>query len=280
MKKLSVDDALKKGQQMINYPILGLMIIGFAETFYLLFVLDSPCFFPIGFVTTFVVMWLWWSFRITSWRIWAFENCRNVHELKRRAIEDKLIWPDGSRFEKTEIRNAEQRKRIKALESKFQIADEPKIVYDDGLIPDKTEIHYSKIAAVIYWLSGIGLFAYSFYLLIHQDSWASFLILCSIYLLYTAYKQSFLKNAPLILSSEGIQIQQTPFIKWEDVKLIENDFRPSKYATSWNLTFLFNKKDINGKLKRSIDISDLNTSLKDIELLIFVYQRRNKNNLS
>lgn len=279
MKKLSVDRALQKGQQMLNYPILALMIIGFVESIYLSLIFDNGWLIPIGFVTTFVTMWLWWSFRITKWRIWAFENCRNVHELKRRAIEDKLIWPDGSKFEKTEIRSAKQRKRIKALELKFQIADEPDYFYDDGSIPDKTEIHYSKTFLAIYWFTGIGLLFYGFNIFVSGDVWGYFLMFVSIFPFYTAYKKSFIKQAPIILSSEGIQIQENPFVKWEDIKLIENKFNHSGNTTSWHLTVSFHKKDLHGKWAISISTNDLEVLLEELELLIKVYQQRNKNNL-
>jgi hypothetical protein len=48
---------------------------------------------------------------ITKWRLWAFENVRNVHELKERAVQAKLIWPDHSIFEKMEIRSASDKER-------------------------------------------------------------------------------------------------------------------------------------------------------------------------
>jgi hypothetical protein len=52
---------------------------------------------------------------ITKWRVWAFENVRNVHELKKRAIQEKLISADSSIFEKTEIRT--ERQEIKVTSS-------------------------------------------------------------------------------------------------------------------------------------------------------------------
>lgn len=56
-----------------------------------------------------VAAWSWWSWQVPKWRIWALRNVTDWLELKRRAVEDKLIWPDGHFFEKTEIKSAEQR---------------------------------------------------------------------------------------------------------------------------------------------------------------------------
>jgi hypothetical protein len=279
MKRLSVDQAIQRGQKMINYPIFALMIIGFTAMLSLPFLLDNLWFIPIGFITTFVVMWMWWSFRITKWRIWAFENCRNVHKLKKRAIEEKLIWPDGSRFEKTEIRNTEQRKKLEVLKDKFKIADEPEFIYDDDSIPNQTGIYYSKTSLAIYWFFGIGLLIYSFYLFTNKDSSSYILILVSIFLLYTAYKKSFLKNAPITLSSKGIKIQPNPLIKWEDIESVENKIHHSGSYLSWKLTLIFHKKDLNGNLGTSVGLNDFNISSEKLELLIKVYQQRNKNNL-
>lgn len=66
---------------------------------------------------------------------------RNVHELKKRAIQEKLIWNDGSIFEKTEIRNTENKRKLKQLEKKFEQEDESK---EDYSLPPKMEIYYSK----------------------------------------------------------------------------------------------------------------------------------------
>lgn len=76
MKKLSVDKALHKGQKMVNYPIFTLMIIGFSLSICSPLIFESGWSIPIGFVTTFAIMWLWWSFMITQWRIWAFEKLK------------------------------------------------------------------------------------------------------------------------------------------------------------------------------------------------------------
>jgi hypothetical protein len=77
----------------------------------------------IAAVLGFIMPWFYWSLAITHWRLWAFENVRNVHELKNRAIKKKLIWKDGSFFETTEIRTALQKDHWIRLLEKFNKQD-------------------------------------------------------------------------------------------------------------------------------------------------------------
>jgi len=119
---------------------------------------------------------------------------------------------------------------------------------------------------------------YGFHLFTNKDTLSYLLIPVSIFLLYTPYKKSFLKNDPITLSSIGIKTQQNPLIKWEDIKLTETKLHHSGGYISWSLTLFFNKKDLNGNWRTSIETSDLNISSEELELLIKVYQQRNKGN--
>lgn len=115
-EEISVDKAINRGHLMVNVPVF-ITIIGCPV---LSIYLSDKNLIPkwgilFGFILGFVLAWLLWSFMITKWRIWAFENVRNVHELKKRAIQEKLIWNDGNIFEKTEIRSYEDKLKLKKL---------------------------------------------------------------------------------------------------------------------------------------------------------------------
>jgi hypothetical protein len=123
-QEISVNKAINRGHLIVNVPVF-ISIIGIPA---LSLYLSNQNLIPkwgigIGFVLGFVIAWLVWSFMITKWRIWAFENVRNVHELKKRAIQEKLIWNDGNIFEQTEIRTLEDKKELKKLEKKFEKED-------------------------------------------------------------------------------------------------------------------------------------------------------------
>ena len=162
ISRITVNQAISKGQKWVNYPVFGIMLLGFGLTMYLMTIVKNVWIFPIGFVSTIALMWLWWSLVITKWRIWAFGNCRNVHELKRKAIEQKLIWDDNSWFNKTEIWSNEQRQKWIEIEKKFIQEDEFESIHDDGQIPNQTIIKNSEALNWIYGVMILGglIFAY------------------------------------------------------------------------------------------------------------------------
>jgi len=119
-EKVSVNKAMLIGHLVVNLPC-GIVLFGppgICFYFYqrgiipLLLLLLS-------IVIAFCLAWGVWSLMITKWRIWAFSNVRNVRELKKRAIDERLIWPDYSVFEKTEIRSKSEQKTIQKLEEKL-----------------------------------------------------------------------------------------------------------------------------------------------------------------
>ncbi|WP_222597233.1 hypothetical protein [Chitinophaga pinensis] len=121
---ISVEEAITKGHKMVNLPAIAIMVL----TTVLCIVLAVMNIIPgwgigVGILVSFVLAWLYWSVMITKWRLWAFENVRNVHELKKRAIQEKLIWPNKHFFEKTEIRSAAQQAKWESLQHRFSQAD-------------------------------------------------------------------------------------------------------------------------------------------------------------
>jgi hypothetical protein len=59
--------------------------------------------------------WLWWSYSVPRWRIWALRTVDNWPELEALAIKQGLIWPRGSSFEQTEFKTPEMRALEQAL---------------------------------------------------------------------------------------------------------------------------------------------------------------------
>jgi hypothetical protein len=120
----AVADAIKKGQRNVNVPVFAIQSGLWVVCIILMAYTSTPVWIGVVIgVLAFVFAWLYWSFAITRWRLWAFEHVRNVHQLKERAIAKKLLWPDGNIFEKTEIRTAVQRKKWENLKAKFDIED-------------------------------------------------------------------------------------------------------------------------------------------------------------
>ena len=83
---ITVDEALRKGHKMVTYPGMAIMFAMLGISFYLGMAEITPIWIiPVGVVSSFITAWLYWSVMIIKWRLWAFENVRNVHELKKRA---------------------------------------------------------------------------------------------------------------------------------------------------------------------------------------------------
>jgi|SRR6185312_16245148 hypothetical protein len=117
---ISVDAAISRGRKTINLPVQLIQFSIVASTIYLVYEFKLPNWIYIILIPSAVLVpWVYWSFKITKWRIWAFENVEDVHDLKQRAITAKLIWPDGNIFEKTEIRTAEDKRRLALIEKRF-----------------------------------------------------------------------------------------------------------------------------------------------------------------
>jgi hypothetical protein len=130
----SVEHCLAVGQRSVNWPVFAIMLFCYALPF-ALFKLDLyPHHLDLGSTFTPIIgsaigvsailyiifgppliAWIWWSAKISKWRIWALRTVDDWPSLERRAIEGRLIWPRGSIFEKTELKSAEQRALEAAL---------------------------------------------------------------------------------------------------------------------------------------------------------------------
>lgn len=122
-EEIEFNSVLNRGQLLINFPVMIVMfgLIGISYHLHKNDFISKPLMIT-GFIISFVLGWLVWSFSIAKWRIWAFEKIDEKfhNELKNEAIKAKLIWADGHIFEKTEIRNKEQKAKIKAINDRIE----------------------------------------------------------------------------------------------------------------------------------------------------------------
>ena len=113
MSNVTIDQAISRGTRVINVPVWVLLcspaIVWVGGRHTLSGLLGEKTFSIVIvalFVGCFIAAWLWWSVQVPKWRLWAYERVDDIPELKRRAIEAQLIWPDGSVFSRTEIKSA------------------------------------------------------------------------------------------------------------------------------------------------------------------------------
>jgi len=49
------------------------------------------------------IAWIWWSYAVPRWRSWALARGVDSDELQAVAQREKLVWPRGHIFERTEF---------------------------------------------------------------------------------------------------------------------------------------------------------------------------------
>jgi len=272
---VSVQQAISKGKWMLFLPMMLIFfgtIIG-AVILFSMQLIPGWCI-AIGFVLAFIFMWLYWSFAITKWRIWAFDNVRNVHELKRKAIQNRLIKEDGSFSQKTEIRSEAQKQKLKELEKKFLVED---VYYDDAALPKEIQIRFSKAGIVFGFILGGAFFLGALYVyILDRTNYICFLpMVLGGYFLFLSVKKITFKEPIIIINALGIQLVKTDLMSWQH---ITNDYvemrRNGKYVHHY-LSF-----DYNGQ-HNEIRIDDLAINMTKLEHMLQVYRvRYQKNNPS
>lgn len=263
-EEITVNEALKKGRiKLIYLPIS--IIVGFIGLG-LLFKENQSIgewILLLNLIAGILLAWLTWSYFVNDWKIWAYENVRNIHELQRKAVEEKLIWESGSWFEKTEFKSQEQKIKLKALEKKFLEKD----VHKDNLsVPKETLIFYSKTALVFLLIIRLGMISIGIYFLWEENYFVSFLIAIGLYLTYEQIKKLRDNEPQISINDKGIKLKNKKLVSWEN---IHND----KVFTKTNGKNSTNYLAFNNEM---VDIGELTVKFEELENLLHVYRVRNE----
>jgi len=264
--KVTVDQALSKGRLKLKYlPMIatfGCIGGGFFLSNQKIF---GGWIIPTGFVAGFTLGWILWSYFVMEWKIWAYENVRNIHELQRKAVEEKLIWDSGSWFEKTEFKNYEQKQKLKQLEKKFLEKD---IFRDDISVPKETIIFYSRNTIAFLLVLYIGISALGAYFLFEKEYFGLLFMALGLYLTYDQFKKIKDKSHQIVINDKGIILKNENLISWNK---IYNDrvYSQSNGKSSTNY-LAFNDEEIS--------IDDLGITFSELEKLLHVYRVRYEKN--
>jgi hypothetical protein len=272
MQKISVEKAISKGQLWVNLPVMivmfGMMIVSS--------LLISSKIIPlyigiIMFISAFVFAWLTWSILITKWRIWAFSNVEDLIELHEQAVEAKLIWEQGSFFEKTEIRNTREKAIIEELEIQINKHNRlPKRFKDDVTVPTETQIFFVKTVNFIQFLftGMLPLIGGIYFVYDGEFNWF-FMIFIGLggYNSFNELKEIFDKEPQIIINKGFIKINRNEPFRWKDGVqwTLEQHGSRSKY---WLLEVYSNGKSV------SKEIDDLDILPSDLKRLIKIYSGR------
>lgn len=109
MKSVSVNKAIGRGLITV-YGLFFPFVFGIPALILILATpLHLPSFFsilsiPLGIAAA----WIWWSYQVPIWRIWALERVDDIEMLHQRAVKAGIEWPYGHFFERTEIKSHQQ----------------------------------------------------------------------------------------------------------------------------------------------------------------------------
>lgn len=268
-ENVTVDEAIKKGHRMATWPGIAIMMamVGINIALVKYDAQWSWIIVPVA-VCALALSWLVWSVQVPKWKLWAFEHVRNVHELKKRAIQDKLIWPDDSIFNKTEIWSAAGREQWQLLQLKFQRKDEF-IIEDDPAVPVETVIYYSKgsnFVEMVFMLlvAGTGIWMMISGMYFFGGAMTAFCL----YTAFKEYRQATNKQPQIIINEKGIETIHTPFNEWKHIVDEDVEREGNGKHTSHYLVY----KHSNGR--EWLKINDYGTTPKELKKLLKVYHSR------
>lgn len=290
MKKknsVSVDQAIFKGQLLLVYlPLLIIIFTMFISHFLIDYYSQSGWLYALAIFLAIFLAWLQWSFCVAKWKIWAYKNVRNVHELYRKAIEFKMIWPDGSFFNKTEIISRQDKTELHYLERKFEDEDE---YFDDKSVPNEVEIFYSKITLGLFLVLGILSIIVAVFVMERPQAYLFYPI--SILFFYEFYKKYKIRQY-LMIDLEGINYKGKVFLwdKISDEKVV-NDFDKKMHKLEFFYSEELNAEDLYFEEGEEIELdeifnyieielNDLSIKPSKIEKIIQVFRVRYENSIS
>lgn len=119
-ERTTVKQAILRGLLVVNGQVF-LLLVGPLGVFSLLikYRIVSRDYNWVGlvvFLGGFVLAWLWWSYMVPRWRIWAYERVDDIRTLKEKAVAVGLTWPDGHSLGRTEFKSRAQAKRERELD--------------------------------------------------------------------------------------------------------------------------------------------------------------------
>jgi hypothetical protein len=266
---ITVREAIKRGKRIIIYPSRLMIFLSILSSVYLAVVYDNLNILYVGIGLGAILPFAYKFVIITRWKIWAFENVRNVHQLRQKAYEEGLIFSqDNSNF--FEFRSAHQQNELEKLDQKFLQED---VFQDDVLIPEEMIIHFSILKAVfsiIIWGSALcfGIYIYN------RNAKAIVIIGLTAYILFLKSKNLVNREPQILINNSGIQLENEKLISWREIKderlVVEKNYGRAKIRKKY-LSFSTENSSYN------ILINSLDISFGNLENALQVYRFRYEN---
>lgn len=228
MRKSKLQKYIITGHLLINIPAI---IFSFGLPFLAYHFLEGIpwkiSFSIIGFIVGIAISWLWWSFIVTKWRLWAFSRVDEDewYELKELAVKNRLIWEQGSYFERTEIQTKKEAEKITHFKQKVVEQEQIEEIKRDLRTPRTLKFQYNKKETITETISKVFLLLVSIGLILTQQYILGVILLAIILFYGDGYKMIFqiFKNEDyLIINNQGIYLKypKERSIYWEDIREI------------------------------------------------------------
>jgi hypothetical protein len=267
-RPITVDQAIARGKRLLRFCVIAIFFIAVVLYHYVSDLYTSTSWFTIeGSIFSIIVAWLYRSLVVTKWRLWAFGNVRNVHELKRRAIQEGIISKDNSFLTRTEIKGGRDRRRWAEIQLKF---NKPDLFNDDTRVPFETRIYYDKrkLSADLAWLLPSLIIAGLMGLLLGATPILFFLLAFAGYAIYKTNAKATNREPQIILNERGMQTATTPFFEWRNISNDEAIVTPTARSRSIELKY----DHPNGSERFSIIGMDI--TWKELNKLLILYRGR------
>jgi hypothetical protein len=271
-ENITPQKAILRGQLVINVPGM-IVMFAVAVGLYQLSshkLINPLVFLPGTFLISPLVAWIYWSFSITHWRIWAFSRVDDPLELKRMAVDGGLIWKDGSFFERTEIRTTKQKALIFELEKRIR-AEKAKEFEDDPSVPNLSEFKFSKGVMYVKLAQNALIIVVGAYLAISSQNSYVGLFFVGLGILLSIRPFMKLSNVlpVLVLSNDGITIDERTY-KWNYISNESAQMEGIGKSRSAYLTFEIDETS------QRIPLDDYEVTLPELRKLLNIYRERNK----
>jgi hypothetical protein len=273
--KITVDEAIKRATWYITFStvliLFGIIIISLSCFIY--FDINNWKIMLV-FISAFGLSLIWQKYATIKWQFWAFENVRNVHELKKVAIQNEIFKPNKSIFDQSKKFNIKHKVKLDQLKAKFELEDE---FYEDINITFETKIFYNKIKIFLFFIFYLFVFGILGSLSI-KENLTIILFISFIFLIISLFYLSkfYNNNKPrIVINNNGMSTFKTPFYEWNEIK--NEEVVIVRYGTNFYYYLIYNHP----KGKEQLNIGNFNVNNRKLNKLLMIYRGRNNksNNL-
>lgn len=169
-----------------------------------------------AFLIGIAAAWLYWSYAVVKWRIWAFTNVDDIHELERKAIRQLLIYPRGHRFARLVFAAEEEKEQLAGITRRLNI---PPVIVDDPDVPRQTIFRHSftdSAAEVVIGLLGIALGLAAFAVPDQYPTGVIFII-ASALVAWAGYAKVEDRSPQITIDDTGIKVRKHMLYSWEHI---------------------------------------------------------------